>query len=82
MIKVTVLGPGCFNCEKLADMCKQVLQENELEGSVKKITDINQITAMGVMMTPGLMINDELKSSGKVPGKGEILNWFLKASAS
>ena len=80
MLSILVLGPGCYNCQNLEAMCKEVVGENNLEAAVEKITDLNQIHALGVMMTPGLVINGKVVSSGRVPSKSTIKQWILEAA--
>ena len=67
MKKIKILGTGCAKCTKLADASKQAADNIGLEYEIEKITDINQIMAFGVMMTPALVVDDEVLFSGKVP---------------
>ncbi len=80
MLSILVLGPGCYNCHKLEAMCREVVGEHDIEAAVAPITDLDQIHALGVMMTPGLVINGKVVSSGKVPAKSTLEQWILKAS--
>lgn len=66
MKSIQVLGPGCPNCTKLAENAEVAARELGLECEVEKITDINAITSYGIMLTPGLAIDGEVQSSGKV----------------
>lgn len=76
---IKVLGPGCANCNKLEALVKEVIEELDLEANVEKITDINEIAKMGILMTPGLIIDGKIKVSGKLPSK-EALVKMIKAS--
>lgn len=76
MIKVKVVGKGCPNCRKLEAVCKEVITENNLDVSVEKVSDINEFADLGVMMTPGLIINDVVVSQGKIPDKKAVLAWL------
>ena len=67
-----VLGTGCAKCTKLAENAKAAVAETEINAQVEKITDINVITGFGVMMTPALVIDGEVKVVGKVPSVEEI----------
>lgn len=67
-----VLGPGCPKCEKLKQHAEAAVDELGIEATVEKITDINVITGFGVMMTPALAIDGEVKVVGKVPSTEEI----------
>ncbi|MBL7129597.1 MAG: thioredoxin family protein [Ignavibacteria bacterium] len=80
MLHIKVVGPGCMNCEKLAAMCQTVIIEKEIEGYVEKVTDQDKITELGILMTPGLIINDKVISSGKIPTQSTLEQWILKAS--
>ena len=80
MLHIKVVGSGCMNCEKLAAMCQTVIIEKEVEGYVEKITDQDKITELGIMMTPGLIINDKIVSSGKIPTQSTLEQWILMAA--
>jgi len=67
-----VLGPGCPKCQKLKEHAETAVKELGIEASVEKITDITQITDFGVMMTPALVVDGEVKVVGKVPSTEEI----------
>jgi small redox-active disulfide protein 2 len=69
---VQVLGPGCAKCEKLKHNAEEAVKQSGVEATVEKITDINVITGFGVMMTPALAIDGEVKLVGKVASPGEI----------
>ena len=69
---VQVLGPGCAKCEKLKQNAEEAVSQSGAEATVEKITDINVITGFGVMMTPALAIDGEVKVVGKVPSADEI----------
>ncbi len=69
---VQVLGPGCSKCEKLKHNAEEAVKQAGIEASVEKITDINVITGFGVMMTPAIAIDGEVKAVGKVLSPEEI----------
>ena len=69
---VQVLGTGCAKCTKLKENAEQAVAELSIEASVEKIEDINVITGFGVMMTPALAIDGEVKSVGKVLSSEDI----------
>jgi len=71
-MEIKVLGPGCPKCRKLYEEACKAVEEAGAEASVEKIEDIQAIVGYGVMMTPGLVIDGELKCSGKVPSACEI----------
>jgi small redox-active disulfide protein 2 len=67
-----VLGPGCSRCQMLKERAEAAVKELGIEATVEKITDINVITGFGVMMTPALAVDGEVKVVGKVPSTDEI----------
>ena len=77
-MKVQILGTGCPKCEKLAEMVETVMKELGTEAEVVKVTDINEIMNLGVMMTPALLIDGETKSAGRLPSPGELREWLKK----
>ena len=71
-MKIQVLGTGCQKCTKLAESAEAAAVELGIDFEIEKISDINQIMAFGVMMTPALAIDGEVKVVGKVPSADEI----------
>jgi small redox-active disulfide protein 2 len=72
MKKLQILGPGCPKCRQLAENTEASARALGLECEIEKVTDINQITKYGVMMTPALVVDGEVKLVGKAPGVDEI----------
>ena len=71
-MEIKVLGTGCAKCNKLENMVNEVLAELNVNATVEKVTDIKEIAKAGVMLTPGLMIDSDVKVSGKLPSKQEL----------
>ncbi len=71
-MKIQVLGPGCPNCANLARNAELAARELGLDYEIEKVTDTDQIVAAGIMMTPGLVVDGEVKSTGKVATAEEI----------
>lgn len=71
-MKIQVLGTGCQKCEKLAESAEAAAVALGIDFELEKISDINQIMAFGVMLTPALAIDGEVKVVGKVPSTDEI----------
>lgn len=71
-MKIAILGTGCAKCTKLYEATRQAVEALHLDADVQKITDIRQIMAHGVMMTPALVVDDEVKIAGKVPSVDEL----------
>jgi small redox-active disulfide protein 2 len=72
MKDVKVLGTGCPKCLQLMKQTEQAARELGLECSVEKVTDIIQITSYGVMMTPALIVDGQIKVTGKVPSIDDL----------
>ena len=77
-MKIKVLGPGCKNCENLADNTKAALKELGLEAEIEKVTDFGEIARYGVLSTPGLVVDEKLVSSGKVLKPKDIAKLLTK----
>jgi small redox-active disulfide protein 2 len=77
-MEIKVLGPGCPRCEQTAKVIKEAVAESGIEVQVEKVTDIKEIMQQGVMTTPAVVVDGEVKIAGQVPGKAEVLAW-LKA---
>lgn len=73
-MKILILGPGCPKCKQLAENVEEAIAELGLEAQVEKITNINEIANYGIMMTPGLVLDGEVKASGKLLSVEEIKN--------
>jgi small redox-active disulfide protein 2 len=76
MTRVQVLGTGCAKCAKLKEHADTAVRELGIDASVEKVEDIVEITSFGVMMTPALAIDGEVKVVGKVPSVEEIKGYF------
>jgi len=72
MKKIQILGTGCPKCKKLAENAESAAKELGIEYELEKVTQINDIMKMGVMMTPALAIDGQVKIVGKVPAQDEI----------
>jgi small redox-active disulfide protein 2 len=75
-MKIEVLGPGCANCKKLEQDMKSALAELGIEAEVIKVADLNKIPSYGVLMTPGLVINGKVYSSGKLQVMTTLKRWI------
>lgn len=65
-MKIQILGTGCPKCKQLTDHAQRAVEELGLDCQVEKVTDMDQILSFGIMMTPGLALDGEVQSSGKV----------------
>ena len=76
-MEIKILGTGCPKCKRLEQLARQALEEADVdEATVTKVTDMDGILAYPIVSTPGLVINEELKSSGRLPRKEEIIVWL------
>jgi small redox-active disulfide protein 2 len=77
-MNIKILGTGCPNCKKLEANAKQALEELKIEAEVEKITDIAEIMRYGVMSLPALVVDGEVKLSGRIPDEEELKTLFSK----
>lgn len=80
-MNILVIGPGCAKCKTLAQFTEQAVKELGVTAEINKVTDLRQIMALGVMMTPALAVNGTIKVSGKVPSVPEIKAILQQAAA-
>jgi small redox-active disulfide protein 2 len=71
-MKIQILGKGCASCEKLAENTEVAARELGIEYQLEKVTDLKEIMSHGVMLTPGLVVDGEVKSVGKVLSSEQI----------
>jgi small redox-active disulfide protein 2 len=71
-MQILVIGPGCTKCKTLAQFTEQAAKELGVPYEMNKVTDLKQIMALGVMMTPALAVNGTIKMAGRVPSVEEI----------
>jgi small redox-active disulfide protein 2 len=76
MLTIKVLGPGCANCKRLEGLVRKVIDAQNLDAQVDKITDYAAIMHWPILSTPGLVVNDTLVSSGRIPSETEITGWL------
>ncbi len=78
-MNIKILGPGCARCQDLAKIVKDVVAALQLDIDVEEVKDIKQIMQYHVMMTPGLVINEQVVLSGKVPSRAEVERLIMNA---
>lgn len=79
MVNIKVLGPGCANCRKLEEVAREAVASLGVQAEIAKITDMNEIIAYDVLKTPGLVINEKLVSSGRIPTPATVAEWVRSA---
>ena len=72
MLDIKILGTGCPKCKKMAELAEQAAKELNAEFRLEKVTDLNKIMSFGVMVTPALVLNGDVKIAGKVPKLDDI----------
>ncbi|HLV09010.1 MAG TPA: thioredoxin family protein [Halanaerobiales bacterium] len=77
MKKIEVLGSGCPKCKRTAKLIKKEIENAGIEAEVLKVEDLDEIVNRGIMLTPAVMVDGELKCEGKVPAAKEIKSWFV-----
>jgi small redox-active disulfide protein 2 len=78
-MNVKILGSGCANCKRLEKVTRQALDEMGIEATVTKVTDFSDIMTYDIVTTPGLVIEEQVVSSGRVPSKAEITSMLATA---
>ena len=71
-MKIQILGTGCAKCKALTENTKKAVQESGIDAEIEKVEDIKEIMKFNVLITPGLVIDGEVKVAGKVPSVDEI----------
>ncbi len=76
MLTVKILGSGCANCKKLEAVAREAATASHIEAEFLKVTDMQQIMAYDLLSTPGLVVNEKLVSSGRIPTVAEVQKWL------
>lgn len=79
MLIVKVLGSGCANCKRVEQIAQKVITDLAIEAEVVKITDYNQISEYNILSTPGLVVNEKVVCSGRIPTPAEVTTWVTDA---
>lgn len=82
MISIRVLGAGCSNCVKVADLARQAVNNLCAEADIEKVTDYAEIRKYKILATPGLVINEQVVCAGRVPTAAEVTTWLANAMAA
>lgn len=75
-MKIEILGTGCSKCKKLTQLAQETVNELGISVEVVKIENIDEIVNYGVMITPAIAIDKQIKSAGRIPSKDELKKWI------
>ncbi len=75
-MKIEILGTGCPKCKKLNELAEEAINDLGISAEIIKVTDISKIIDYGVMVTPALVIDGNVKVTSKIPSKQEITDWI------
>lgn len=79
MLTIKVLGSGCANCKRVEQIARKVITDMGIEADVIKVTDYNDIASYNILSTPGLVINEKVVSSGRIPTPAEVTTFITSA---
>ncbi|WP_305064401.1 thioredoxin family protein [Methanococcoides sp.] len=77
-MKIEILGSGCAKCNKLKELVEKIVNENGINAEITKVEDINKILDYGVMITPGLVVDGDVKIAGKIPSEDKVKEWLTQ----
>jgi len=80
-MKIKILGTGCAKCHQLEKTAREVVEELGVDASIEEVKDMKKIMQYSILTTPGLVIDEELVCSGKVPSKSELTQFVINAQA-
>jgi small redox-active disulfide protein 2 len=75
-MEIKVCGPGCANCTKAENIVREAVAAAGVDAEILKISDFAEMAKLGVLSTPAIVINGQIKCVGKVPAKNEVLAWL------
>ena len=82
MLTIKVLGSGCANCKRVEQIVHKVVDEMTLQAEIIKVTEYPEIMKYNIMSTPGLVINEKIVSTGRIPTPAEVTEWLTNALES
>lgn len=79
MVNIKILGSGCANCKRVEAIARKAVETLGIEAEVEKVTEFAEIMKWPILSTPGLVINDKVVSSGRIPSEDEVAGWLKSA---
>ena len=79
MLTIKILGSGCANCKRVEQIAHKVVSEMGVEAEIIKVTEYPDIMAYNIMSTPGLVVNEKVVSTGRIPTPAEVTTWVANA---
>lgn len=79
MLTIKVLGSGCANCKRVEQIVRKIVEEMSLDAEVVKVTEYPEIMKYNVLSTPGLVVNEKVVSTGRIPTPAEVTTWLTNA---
>lgn len=79
MLSIKVLGPGCANCAKVAEMAQKAVNILSIEAQIEKVTEFAEINKYRILGTPSLVINEKVVCAGRIPTAAEVTTWVANA---
>jgi small redox-active disulfide protein 2 len=79
MLTIKVLGSGCANCKRVEQIVRKVVEDLALQAEVIKVTEYPEIMKYNILSTPGLVVNERIVSTGRIPTPAEVTTWLTSA---
>jgi small redox-active disulfide protein 2 len=81
VLTIKILGSGCANCKRVEQIARTVAQNLDIQAEFIKVTDYDEILSYDILATPGLVINEEVVCTGRIPTQVEVDSWITRAIA-
>jgi len=78
-VKIKILGTGCAKCHQLEQTARQAVKELAIDATIEEVKDMKRIMEYPILTTPGLVVNEELVCSGRIPSKSEVTQFLINA---